>query len=223
MKRTKYYHTDEVAKILKLSANEVRAMLVSKELKGFKRGRRWFINMDQPALEKAKVEHTPSNPPTFIHYIKDADHENAIYQNLCETMHSVYITTYNFRDVYFRGKSLISILNELSDDGIDVKVICADLYTKKEKSFDFSICPRNHTKLFIFDEELVYIGSANLSRTALNDRSDKDKGISNHEAGILTNDSSIVKQALQHFHHIQKKENCRTCKMKDCKYRKRRR
>ena len=55
MKRTKYYHTDEVAKILKLSANEVRAMLVSKELKGFKRGRRWFINMDQPALEKAKV------------------------------------------------------------------------------------------------------------------------------------------------------------------------
>lgn len=47
MGRTKYYHVDEVAELIGVSANEVRDMLKRKELKGHKLGRRWLINMDQ--------------------------------------------------------------------------------------------------------------------------------------------------------------------------------
>lgn len=51
MARTKYYHVDEVAELIGLTANEVRDMLKRNELKGHKLGRRWLINMDQPYFE----------------------------------------------------------------------------------------------------------------------------------------------------------------------------
>ena len=113
MARTKYYHADEVAELLGITTDEVRGMLKRKELKGHKNGRRWFINMEQSYFEaissSSKVVETPN---TIYRFIKDSEHEEIILEYLFNVKKSLYISTGDFKSVYFDGEELASILNK---------------------------------------------------------------------------------------------------------------
>lgn len=219
MARTKYYHADEVAQLLGLTTDEVRSMLKRKELKGHKLGRRWLINMDQPCFEGlAEVKDTNIKQETFFRYIKDAEHEEVIYDKLYSVKQSLYIATANFKNVIIHGDNLVSILNKMANKGIKITIICSRLHTKEKCDFELIVCPRNHMKLFIFDESVLYIGSANLTPAALS-RNIKSRKTNNHEAGILTNDSQIINQAINHFKSVYQVDDCKTCKIKNCRLR----
>lgn len=51
-------------------------------------------------------------------------------------------------------------------------------------------------KIFIFDDECVYIGSANITSAAIGKRS---SGNRNHEAGMLVWGESMIQAPLRHF------------------------
>ena len=217
MARTKYYHADEAAEILGVSVDDVRVMLANGELKGHKLGRRWLVNMDQPAFGHDKIEKCVTGQgKTVLRYVKNAEHEELVLKHLMSAKRSLYIATANFKNVHINDRTLITILNEMSKRGVAVKVICARLQSSEKTEFELIECPRNHMKLFIFDEKLLYIGSANLTPAALEDRGSKKRRTNNHEAGILTTDEEIIRQALEHFNSALASDDCKTCKIKEC-------
>ena len=167
-KRTKYYHADEVAELLGVTTDEIRGMLKRNELKGHKLGRRWLIDMKQPVLENIVSSHEEEEKqePSF-RYIKDSDHEEVIYEKLHSVQSSLYIATANFKNVKFHGITLVSILNEMVSKGVKITIICSKLHVKETYDFEVVVCPRNHMKMFIFDEKYLYIGSANLTPAAI--------------------------------------------------------
>lgn len=217
MTRTKYYHADEVAELLGLSTDEVRGMLKRKELKGHKNGRRWFIDMNQACFEnQRKVKEQPEK--TYFRYIKDAEHVEVFRECLNSVKQSLYIATGDFMNVYIDGERLVSILNGMVNKGIKVIVKCMDPHhnDESEQDFELIICSRSHMKIFIFDEKIMYMGSANITRAAIA-RNEESRKAFNYEAGILTNDPNFIKQALLHFYSVAKIEECKTCKKKLCK------
>lgn len=207
----KYYYTDEVAEILEVSTDVVRVMLQNGELIGHKWAGRWYINVDQPCLKKKDLD-------TIL--VKDTEHVDLILDNIDSAVYSIYIATANFKNVYLYGENLVSILNEKVDEGVEVKVICSKLH-RQEMDIDFELveCKRNHMKMFIFDEEKLYVGSANLTSAAITNR-DKSTKTNNHEAGIYTVDEDLVSDALDHFNAVYSSSDCDTCKIKDCSSRK---
>ena len=219
MARTKYYHADEVAELLCITVDEVRGMLKRNELKGHKNGRRWFINMDQPCFDaissSSKAVETPN---TIYRFIKDSEHEEIIREYLFNVKKSLYISTGDFKNVYFDGEELASILNGIAKRGIKVVVKCMNPWghDRIKQDFELVVCSKNHMKLFVFDEKILYIGSANLTNAAIA-RSDSSRKDCNHEAGILTTDTDLIKQALQHFNHVATKADCKACNKKICK------
>ena len=51
-------------------------------------------------------------------------------------------------------------------------------------------------KVFIFDDECAYIGSANITSAAIGKRANGNR---NHEAGMLVWGESMIQAPLQHF------------------------
>lgn len=218
--RTKYYHADEVAELLGLSPNEVRDMLKRKELKGHKLGRRWLIDMNQPCFEhqqKNDNEEEPVKEKSFFKYIKDAEHEEVFRKYLDSVKKSLYIATCDFMNLTIDGEKLVDILNGMANRGIKVVVKCMDPHGNNHNLHDFELieCSRCHMKLFIFDERILYMGSANITSAAIG-RNDLSRRAYNFEAGVLTNDTTFVKQALLHFSQVALLKECKACKKKSC-------
>ena len=204
----KYYYTDEVADILGVSTDVVREMLQNGDLIGHKWAGRWYINVDQPCLKK--------NSDTRL--VKDVEHVDLILDNIDSAVSSIYIATANFKNVYLYGDNLVSILNKKVEEGVEIKVICSKLHHQSiDMDFEVIECQRNHMKMFIFDEEKLYVGSANLTSAAITDRGNSTK-TNNHEAGIFTVDEDIVSDALEHFNAVFDISDCDTCKIKSCSF-----
>ena len=74
------------------------------------------------------------------------------------------------------------------------------------------LCPRGHFKMLVFDCELVYIDSANLTGAGIGMKSSDKR---NFEAGILTDETTIVEQAMIQFDEVWIGRYCKSCKRKD--------
>ena len=220
MARTKYYHVDEVAELLELTTDEVRSMLKRKELKGHKLGRRWLIDMDQPCFENladANKSQKTDEKEVFIKYIKDAEHEEIFGRYLASVKKSLYIATCDFMNLTIEGEKLVDILNGMARRGIKVVVKCMNPHGNDQSNHDFELikCDRCHMKLFVFDEKVLYMGSANITKAALG-RNDLSRRAYNYEAGLLTNDVAFIKQAMSHFNMAAQRKECKDCKKKGC-------
>ena len=234
MARTKFYHADEVAKLLNCTTSEVYALLKDGTLSGYKKRRLWLINMDQPYLnnvkpvqseisQKTKVE-TKSN--ISYRYVRDTEHYEVLYKEIMSVKKSLEIATADFKGVRLHDRSMTEILNDLAKKGKDVTVIFmkmnsraqSDQEEEDEIAFNHINCLRNHMKLFIFDRKKVYIGSANLTSAAIGNRTGTKK-MPNFEAGLLTDDPEIVKQASDHFANVLSENICKGCKIQSCEYR----
>ena len=233
MARTKYYHADEVAKLLNCTTSEVYALLKDGTLCGYKNRGHWLIDMEQPYLNRLKpvqkniakksIAVTKSN--NSYKYVKDSEHYEVLYNEIIGVKESLYIATADFKGVRLHDKSMTEILNNLAKKGKDVTVIFmkingraqSDQEEESEIVFKHINCLRNHMKLFIFDKRKVYIGSANLTSAAIGNRTGAKK-MPNFEAGLLTDDPEIVKQALDHFTTVLSEGICKGCKRQDCDY-----
>ena len=80
---------------------------------------------------------------------------------------------------------------------LNAKTNCSELL--EHSLFDLRCNEHNHMKLFIFDDESAYIGSANITPAAIGRRSSKKR---NNEAGFLVWGPKMMEAPLRHFERV---------------------
>lgn len=134
------------------------------------------------------------------------------------------IGTADIKDLYVKvgdgAKPFLEVIADLIQRGVAVDLIHAkepgpnfradfDRYPVLFKRLNRKLCPRVHFKLMIFDGTVAYIGSANLTGAGMGM---KGSGTRNFEAGILTDDTGLVEEAMHQFYDVFVGEHCASCR-----------
>ena len=120
-------------------------------------------------------------------------------------------------------KPFLALLAQLIRKGVEVRLIHAkepgpafredfDRYPVLYDRLERVLCPRVHFKMLVFDFKEVYIGSANLTGAGIGMKGEDKR---NFEAGMLTDDSTIVEQAMNQFDDVWIGKFCKKCKRRD--------
>lgn len=123
---------------------------------------------------------------------------------------------FNVRTHHTQYPELLStLINRLSSDGIHIQI----LTTPKMLDFRFARrlrpqveirgCARNHLKMILADSRILYVGSGNLTSSAVGLRSPNRR---NFEIGVLTTNRISVKYASTIFNKIWTGHCCLGCK-----------
>ncbi|MBD3592314.1 phospholipase D-like domain-containing protein [Bacteroides sp. GM023] len=166
----------------------------------------------------------------MIRYIQNEQHYKLLVNEVSKVRHTLWIGTADLKDLHIRqGNSVVpflSILEQKIRQKVSIRLLHAkepgenfrndfDKYPLLWKGLERSICPRIHFKILIFDLQLVYIGSANLTGAALGMKSERNR---NFEAGIITNEQELVDNAITQFDEIWIGKYCKECGRKNvCK------
>ena len=120
-------------------------------------------------------------------------------------------------------KPFLALLAQLIRKGVEVRLIHAkepgpafredfDKYPVLYDRLERVLCPRVHFKMLVFDFKEVYIGSANLTGAGIGMKGEDKR---NCEAGILTDEPTIVEQAMNQFDDVWIGKFCKKCKRRD--------
>lgn len=163
----------------------------------------------------------------MIRYIADTAHYNEVLSHVARIRHSLWIGTADIKDLYVKAgtgiKTFLAVLDVLVRRGVEVRLMHAkepgphfqedfDLYPALWNGLQRRLCPRIHFKMMIFDCEIAYIGSANLTGAGIGMKSD---GKRNFEAGILTDELGLVDAAADHFDSVWTGAHCPSCLRKN--------
>lgn len=180
----------------------------------------------------------------MIKYIADKDHYTEVLSRCEKVKHDLWIGTADLKDLYVGGGNLerelntlkyhnnvvkkdvvpfLSVLDNLLKRGVEVRLLHAkepgenfradfDKYPGLWSKLERKLCPRVHFKIMIFDCAVAYIGSANLTGAGIGM---KGEGNRNFEAGILTDEPSLVDAAADHLDSVWQGTHCVKCKRKD--------
>ena len=159
-------------------------------------------------------------------YISNGDHYKKVLSLAKDVKHSLWIGTADIKDLYIEvgkeKKPFLALMAQLVRKGVEVRLIHAkepgqnfredfDRYPSLYDRMERALCPRVHFKILIFDCHTAYIGSANLTGAGIGMKAETTR---NFEAGILTNDSLLVEQAMNQFDEVWIGNKCQTCKRK---------
>jgi len=159
-------------------------------------------------------------------YISNREHYDKVLLKALDVKKHLWIGTADIKDLYIKTGTqaipFLSVVAKLLKRGVEVRLIHAkepgELFRKdfdKEpeliKNLERVLCPRVHFKVFVFDLETAYIGSANLTGAGIGMKGEHTR---NFEAGILTNDPALVKQAINQFDRIWIGLECDKCQRK---------
>ena len=163
----------------------------------------------------------------MLHYISNLSHYTEVLSRVQSVKHTVWIGTADIKDLYVDvgkdKKPFLALIAQLIRRGVEVRLIHAkepgpnfredfDKYPVLYDRLERVLCPRVHFKMFVFDGKEVYIGSANLTGAGIGMKTDNKR---NFEAGILTDDTEIVEQAMNQFDEVWMGKFCKTCKRRD--------
>lgn len=141
--------------------------------------------------------------------------------------HSLWIGTADIKDLYMEAekekKPFLALLAQLIRKGVEVRLIHAkepgpafredfDKYPVLYDRLERVLCPRVHFKMLVFYFKEVYIGSANLTGAGIGMKGEDKR---NFEAGILTDEPTIVEQAMNQFDDVWIGKFCKKCKRRD--------
>lgn len=159
-------------------------------------------------------------------YIKDIEHYNNVLSKVASVKNTLWIGTADIKDLHVKSGSdsvpFLAVLDKLISKGVSVRLIHAkepgpifreefDHYPSLIAGLERALCPRVHFKMMIFDMKEVYVGSANLTGAGIGMKSSLK---CNFEAGILSDEPSIVDGAINHFDSVWAGFYCRTCSRK---------
>lgn len=159
----------------------------------------------------------------FIRYIANDDHYNDVLSKVAGVRRSLWIGTADIKDLYVKvgsqSEPFIGVLAKLLGRGVEIRLIHAKIpgpifqsefnrYPTLNSGLKRMRCPRVHFKIFIFDSEMAYIGSANLTGAGMGMKSGNRR---NFEAGILTNEKTLIAAAREHFASVWRGEYCARC------------
>lgn len=161
------------------------------------------------------------------HFIFSSDHYNKVLSRVASVKRSLWIGTADIKDLYVKvgtqTKPFLAVLAELIKKGVEVRLIHAkepgpafredfDKYPALFDGLERALCPRVHFKILVFDNQVAYIGSANLTGAGIGMKGD---GTRNFEAGILTDYPELVEQAMNQFDDVWIGKHCKSCKRKE--------
>lgn len=161
--------------------------------------------------------------PPIIQYIANEEHYNEVIARFATVKRTLWIGTADLKDVYVKSGHdavpLLQVLDKLVKKGVEIRLLHAkepgpafredfDRFPTLPKGIERCLCPRVHFKIIIFDLETAYIGSANLTGAGIGMKSDKRR---NFEAGILTNEPTLVGQAAEQFDEVWRGAFCKDC------------
>ena len=163
----------------------------------------------------------------MTNYISNADHYKEVLSRVQSVKHMLWIGTADIKDLYIEvgkeKKPFLAIIAQLIRRGVEIRLIHAkeqgpnfredfDHYPVLYDRLERVLCPRVHFKMLVFDGKEVYIGSANLTGAGIGMKTDNKR---NFEAGILTDDTEIVEQAMNQFDEVWIGKHCKSCKCRD--------
>ena len=221
----KYISTKDAVRLTGLSTQEVYDLIHSGTLparKAPKSGWR-IMPKDLAELELIKMD-SDSNIEEFqteasFCYVEDEEHYTQVFKRMTEVKHSLKIATANLKNfnVFIEADGGVETMRLcdffllLVERGVHVQVVCMKpfgfyLYAKKNcpqllenPLFELRYNGRNHMKVFVFDDECAYIGSANITSAAIGKRA---SGKRNFEAGMLLSGPTMMQAPLKHFEKV---------------------
>lgn len=155
----------------------------------------------------------------MIQYIADEAHFKEVIERVPKIKESLWIGTADIKDLYVGERPFLGVLADLLKKGREVRLVHAkepgpnfredfDRYPILFDGLERVLCPRVHFKIIIFDHTLAYIGSANLTGAGIGMKSSHTR---NFEAGILTDDPTLVETAMNQFDSVWAGLRCKDC------------
>lgn len=159
----------------------------------------------------------------MIQFISDAEHYSTVIEVVAMARESLWIGTADIKDLYIKQgqqeRPFLGLIDELIERGVEVRLIHAkepgpnfrqdfDRYKRLVTLLERVMCPRVHFKIIIIDQKLCYIGSANLTGAGMGMKSATRR---NFEAGILTDDRTLISQAIEEFDKVWRGSECQHC------------
>lgn len=156
-------------------------------------------------------------------YIADYDHYTKVLEKAGKVKGNLWIATADIKDLHVKTGTgqipFLGVIAGLIRKGVQVRLMHAkepgplfredfDRYPVLADRLERVLCPRIHFKMMIFDFKEAYIGSANLTGAGIGMKSVRMR---NFEAGILTDDLSLVDAAAEHFDSVWRGEKCKAC------------
>ena len=158
-----------------------------------------------------------------VEFISGKDHYDKVVARVSSVKKSLWIGTADIKDLHVKSgnssEPFLSILAKLLKRGVEIRLIHAkepgpafredfDRYPILKTGLERMLCPRVHFKMLIFDFDTAYIGSANLTGAGIGMKSSNRR---NFEAGILTDDPSLVEAAIEQFDSVWRGAHCGLC------------
>ena len=221
----KYISTKDAVRLTGFSTQEIYDLIHSGKLPARKAPKSgWHISpQDLSALGLIKEEtdskiEEPQTEDGFS-YVADEEHYTQVFKRMTEVKHSLKIATGDLKNFvvsveYDGGEDKLRLCDfflSLVERGVHVQVVSMDpfyfyLYTKKScpqllehPLFDLRYKGHCHMKVFIFDDECAYFGSANITGAAIGKRA---SGRRNYEAGMLVWGPTMIQAPLCHFDKV---------------------
>ena len=163
----------------------------------------------------------------MLTYISNTDHYKEVLSRVQSVKHTLWIGTADIKDLYVEvgkeTKPFLALIAQLIRKGVEVRLIHAkepgpnfredfDKYPVLYDRLERVLCPRVHFKMLVFDCKEVYVGSANLTGAGMGMKSATRR---NFEAGILTDEPSIVDAAIEEFDKVWRGSKCKKCQRKE--------
>ena len=163
----------------------------------------------------------------MLTYISTSSHYKEVLSRVQSVKHTLWIGTADIKDLYVEigkeKKPFLALIAMLIRRGVEVRLIHAkepgpnfredfDKYPVLYDRLERVLCPRVHFKMLVFDGKVAYIGSANLTGAGIGMKGDDKR---NFEAGILTDEPTIVEQAMNQFDEVWMGKHCKKCKRRD--------
>ena len=219
----KYINTKEVVELTGRTTSEVLDLAKTGVLPAHKTRRgHWRFKVD--AIEKyfdvvvnKPIENVdkPQREDGFA-YVEDEEHYTVVFKRMTEVKHSLKIATGDLKNfnVFIESEDctrkihLREFFLSLVERGVHVQILSMDPFSffrkAKENSpqllehplFELRCNTHSHMKIFIFDDECAYFGSANITDAAIGKRITKKR---NYEAGMLVWGEEMIQAQLRHF------------------------
>ena len=163
----------------------------------------------------------------YTRYVQDEQHYAEVLSLVSHVKRTLWIGTADIKDLYIKKDSVVipflGLLSSLIESKVEIRLIHAkepgtnfrndfDKYPLLASQLERVLCPRVHFKLFIFDMQTAYIGSANLTGAGIGMKGEFTR---NFESGILTNEPDLVNAAINQFDAVWMGSFCQKCKRKD--------
>ena len=226
MSENKYIGTKDAVRLTRLSQQEIYNLIHKGSLAAHKAPKSgWRIPLQALAElglineEKSKPMNEVSQIEDRVSYVADEEHYTQVFKLMAEVKHCLKIASANVKNFSVTVESdgtnktlrLCDFFLSLVERGVHVQVVCMKpfgfyLYAKENcphllehPLFELRYNEHNHMKVFIFDDECAYVGSANITDAAIGKRS---SGNRNNEAGILLWGADLIQSPLQHFEKV---------------------